>query len=228
MASGCSTLKSVFALNDKNEPNKPITNPFPDYSASKADSQSVFLRTKKGDRTVEVEFPDRNDNMSDFVLPVSPAFTDGGRTPAGGEDAGDENYQDRKPTSTDREITGNFPRGSAADEVEQRKIESELGLQAADDSTPQNDHSYLAALDHLKQIYRSGRYEVGLLEVDEMLKQYPTDPKLYQMRGTLLDRVGQPELALKSWNQALRYDPRNQALRRYIEKKRKIASVTKP
>jgi predicted RNA polymerase sigma factor len=42
------------------------------------------------------------------------------------------------------------------------------------------------------------------------------------MRGTLLDRLGYAELALKAWQEALELRPENATLRRFIERKRKV------
>jgi len=128
----------------------------------------------------------------------------------------------------DHEITHSFPQGSPTDEGERRSIEEGLGVMASEDSVPAADQSYLGALDHVKLLYRQGRYEAGLLELDGLIRQYPTSPKLHLMRGTLLDRVGQSELALKSWNQALRLDPKNASLRKFIERKDQRRSLASP
>ena len=98
----------------------------------------------------------------------------------------------------------------------------------SEDSAPAADYSYLAALDHIKQLYKGARYEAALLEIDELVRAYPTDPKIYEMRGTLLDRLGRGDLAIKSWNQALRFDPGNQSLRRFIERKQQKRSLASP
>lgn len=60
-----------------------------------------------------------------------------------------------------------------------------------------------------------------------MIKIFPTDAKLYEMRGTLLDRLERKELALRSWNQALRFDPSNQRLRKFLERKQLGKSLGK-
>jgi tetratricopeptide (TPR) repeat protein len=170
--------------------------------------------------------------MTDFVIPVSPAFRDtagGSRSPAssGGADAAgeDSSYRDRSPSASDRDIVGSLPQGLPEDQGKREDIEQGLGLVASDDSVPVRDKSYLASLDYVKQLYRAGRYEAGLLEIDGMIRLYPTDPQLHQMKGTLLDRIGKPELALKSWQQALRFNPKNVSLRHFIERREQRASL---
>lgn len=234
----CATTQSLLAISPTKETNQPIHNPFGDYYAPKsADSgEAMIFRSKKGDRSVEVQLPASTQQMSDLVIPISPAFKDEvkGRSPASSgagysmESGIDENYKQRGPTLSDREITQNLPQGLAQDESKRREIEQGLNLSPAPDNSPDHDKSYLAALDHIKQLYRSSRFEAALIEMDDLVRFYQTDSKLYEMRGTLLDRLGKPDLALKSWNQALRFDPSNQKLRRFVERKQNYRSLASP
>jgi tetratricopeptide (TPR) repeat protein len=217
---GCSSLKTFFAVEEKSQRNTPIINPFDNYSPSASHKENIVLRTKKGDRSVEVELPGGTADMTDFVMPVSPAFKDAPtRSPAGGAMDVDETYKDRTPSISDREITGNLPQVNGENDVDRREIETGLGVIPSEDSVPSSDKSYLASIDLIKQLYKHARFEAALLEVDGLLRSYPTDARLYEMRGTLLERVGRTELALKSWNQALQLNPRNESLRRFIERK---------
>jgi hypothetical protein len=234
--SGCSTMSSVFATDTASNPvnSAPIRNPFGEPSAqSKSETNpGVILRSKKGDRSVEVEFPKSNDDLNDFTIPMSPSFKDGGRSPASADGASPEAnpdaYKDRAPSLSDREIVSTFPQGLPEDKVKRSEIESGLGLVQSEDGVPERDSSYLAALDHVKQLYRTARYENALLEVDDLIRIYQTDPKLYEMRGTLLDRLGKADLALKSWNQALRFNPGNEPLRHFVERKQQRRSLASP
>ena len=78
LASGCSTLRSVFALDGKQKNQGPIHNPFDAYYPT-ASHENIILRTKKGDRSIEVELPNGSGQMSDFVVPMSPAFQEPSR-----------------------------------------------------------------------------------------------------------------------------------------------------
>ncbi len=245
LAGSCASVKGFFGADSNADLRKPIHNPFGDYySSPRTDpNQVVTLRTKKGDRSVEVELPGRNAEMSDFEIPLSPTFRDQmdgkGRSPAsmggadGGADGGqqqagltDERYMEKPISPADREILNSLPTARPQDEAKRRDIEQGLGLVPSDDQDPPaGAKSYLAVLDHIKQLYRTGRFEAGLLEVDDAISKYPTDPKLHSMRGTLLDRLGKEDLAIKSWNQALRFEPSNQNLRRFVERKQQKRSV---
>ncbi|MBI3534847.1 MAG: hypothetical protein HY072_05100, partial [Deltaproteobacteria bacterium] len=143
----------------------------------------------------------------------------------------DDRYKERQAGITDREITREFKPAMSSDndkEAKQREIESELGLVPADDTTPEHDKSYLAAVDHIKQLYRKNRHEAALIEIDDLLKLYPSDSKIYAMRGTLLHRIGKLDLALQSWNQALKLEPNNLSLKRFIERKQQKRSLASP
>jgi tetratricopeptide (TPR) repeat protein len=224
--SSCSTLRGMMGSDGTAERQAPINNPFGDYYyGPNANKESVILRTKKGDRSVEVELPGSTGAMTDFVVPVSPAFQDGGRPAMSADGATiDEKYMERHPSISDREITSHFNQAGAGNEAGRREVETGLGVMPAEDETPQHDRSYLAGIDHVKQLYRLARYEAALLEVDEMLRIYPTDAKLYEMRGTLFDRIGRADLAIKSWNQALRFDPANEALKRFVDRRQQTQS----
>lgn len=232
--SGC----AVFGYNDK-ERVKPIANPFYSYQGkTKGDpGQTMILRTKKGDRSVELEIPGDSERLSEFVLPLSPAFKDSGRFPASHRGNGgstgsddriesegtgglDDSYKNHSTSQSDREITQSFSHGSLEDQSKLREIEKGLNLNASEDDSPaEGNQSYLASLDHIKQLYKATRYEAALLEIDEMVRLYQTDSRLYEMRGTLLERLGRRELAMKSWSQALRFDPKNEVLRKFIDRK---------
>ncbi|MFL5815499.1 MAG: tetratricopeptide repeat protein [Bdellovibrionia bacterium] len=222
----CSSVRGIFAADTSKEENKPISNPFGDYEptlANNADpADTMIFRSKNGNKAVEVELSRANQGVTDFVLPVSGGSAS--RAPASAADdsavpAAENAYANLAPTRTDRELTRKFSQAPFEDEQKRSDIEKGLGLVQSEEMTPERQKSYLASMDHIKQLYRMGRYEAGLIEVDSMIHDFPTDPKLHEMKGTLLDRVGRRDLALKSWGQALRFNPGDQTLRRFIERR---------
>jgi|GEM_PF-1742099 len=232
LLAGClaALLHSACSSGPKYTVRHPIANPFPiewGYEGRNIGKDSVVLRTKKGDRAVEVEFPGDPGAFSDFVVPVSPAFSDGHPLRSRGESLSDEamgNWRDIKPTYSDREITSSFPKGPAAS-GQRRDLEDELGVLPPESPQPIRESSYLAALDHVKRLFRNGRYENALTQVDELLTLYPTDPRLHQMRGTLLDRTGQPDLAMRSWAEAIELDPSNMGLKKFVDRRRAVRTL---
>jgi hypothetical protein len=211
-APACSTVGTVFATNQK-KTDGPITNPFDGYNAGTTSENGTVFRTRKGDQSFEVAFPDQTSKLDQVSMPTRSAQ---------GEESipGDDPYKNRKPAIADREIAESFPKNGGEFENDRNDIEQTLGVMASTDSTPRADKSYLAGLDRIKRLYRDGRYEASLLEVEDLLVDFPTAPKLYEMRGTLLDRLGRGELAIRSWQQALRLEPKNASLKKYLDRKR--------
>lgn len=121
---GCSTVKSIFALDQPSAQQPPIQNPFDPQYGQTPSKDNVILRTKKGDRAVEVELPGDTGEMSDFVIPVSPAFRDDGRSIASSDGLIDERYHERTPGISDREIASTLPQAKSEDEGSRREIES--------------------------------------------------------------------------------------------------------
>jgi hypothetical protein len=230
----CASLGNALAINSK-PPSSRITSPFSDYHSGSEIAQNMILRTKKGDRTVELEIPGDVQSLSEFVIPLSPAFQGGDRGPASSKNQNtdatgmvDESYKNRAPSFSDRELRRDRSQGLPVDEQKRHDIEESLSLAPTEDSTPAASSSYLGGVDHIKQLYRLARFEAALVETDEMVRQYPTDATLYEMRGTLLDRLGKRDLALQAWNQSLRFEPNNIRLRKFIDRKQnaRIASGT--
>lgn len=208
----CSTVGAVFATNSK-KTDGPITNPFEGYNPGTNAENGTLFKTRKGDRSFEVTLPDQNSKLDEISMPTRAAGGDEGI-------AYDDPYKNRKPVTADREIAADFPKNGGEFENDRNEIEQTLGVMPSTDSTPHGDKSYLAGLDRIKRLYREGRYEASLIEVEDLLSDFPTSPKLYEMRGTLLDRLGRSELAIRSWQQALRLEPKNASLKKYLDRKR--------
>jgi tetratricopeptide (TPR) repeat protein len=227
----CASLSSALAINSK-PPSSRIASPFSSYQPGSETAQNMILRTKQGDRTLELEIPGDSNKLGEFALPLSPTFLGSDRGPASAKNRStdatgmlDESYKNRAPSLSDRELLHSRSQGFPADEQKRHEIEESLSLSPSEDSIPAASSSYLGGIDHIKQLYRLARFEVALVETDEMIKQYPTDATLYEMRGTLMDRLGRRELALQAWNQSLRFEPKNAGLRRFIDRKRN-ANIT--
>ncbi len=230
IGSGCASMKKIFAADNGSEESKPIHNPFGNFGAAEKEKYSnMILRTKQGDKSIEIELPRDDHSVNEFVVPMSPEYINEGRSPAsmggGGGNQMDSSYFAKTPTMTDREITRNFPKGNPEFEWERTQIEQGLGLTPSADETPDADQSYLAGIDKIKQLFMLRRYEAALIESDAMIRTYPTDPRLYEMRGTLLSRLGHEDLALKSWEQSVELNPTNESLKKFMGRRRSISSV---
>lgn len=224
-AHGCASLEGFFGTKKSYVESRPIENPF-GISHAPSTEEGMTLRTKNGDRSFEVQLPAER-GVSDVLVPMSPEYGIGGnRAPANELDS---RYESMKSQPSDREIAGTFTRTNPETDLRRSNIETGLGLKASDE-LPNMDQSFLAKVDVVKQLYKMGRYEAALLELDQLVRAYPTNAKLYEMRGTVFDRLGYRDLAMKSWKQALEFQPGNASLARLIEKRstqRSIASEVK-
>lgn len=72
--------------------------------------------------------------------------------------------------------------------------------------------SYLAGLAEVRELYRTRNYEVALVKLVELERQYPRDERLLAMKGSLYRQLGRAELARQAWEDVLKLNPDNQAV----------------
>jgi len=80
------------------------------------------------------------------------------------------------------------------------------------DKPPAAKASYLLTLARVKDMYRNRQYELALVELVELERQYPEDEHILSMKGSLAERLGQKQMAREAWQQALRINPYNLAI----------------
>jgi tetratricopeptide (TPR) repeat protein len=83
---------------------------------------------------------------------------------------------------------------------------------AASDTPDAAKPSYLLTLARVKDLYRTRHYELALVELVELEKQYPNDEHILSMKGSLYERLGNKNLARDAWQQALTLNPFNLAV----------------
>ena len=76
-----------------------------------------------------------------------------------------------------------------------------------DDKPPSAKASYLLTLARVKDLYRTRQYELALVELAELDRQYPDDEHILSMKGSLYERLGNKNLAREAWQQTLRINP---------------------
>jgi Flp pilus assembly protein TadD len=118
----------------------------------------------------------------------------------------------------DEESTGRDDKSDDGDEAPRGKAAKDAKKKAAADkpkpgqTPPANRPSYLLTLERVKELYRTRHYELGLVELVELEKQYPDDEHILSMKGSLYERLGNKALAREAWQQALRINPYNLAV----------------
>jgi hypothetical protein len=83
---------------------------------------------------------------------------------------------------------------------------------ASESGAPSGQASYLLTLARVKDLYRTHHYELGLVELVELEKQYPDDEHILSMKGSLYERLGNKNLARDAWQQVLTLNPFNLAV----------------
>lgn len=220
----CASVAPYFGVgNAEKEKTAKISNPF----NTQLTEPTTKVRAQKGSDVVEYEIPRSDDQYNSYEMSSTAALS-ASDSPFAQAEATPQEF--RKPTLSDYEIMAKAPKNSLESETDRREIEQGLGLESRDEPV-ESDRSYLAEVDGVKQLFRSSRFEAALLKVDELITLFPNQSQLYVMRGTLLERLGHADLAIKSWKQALRFDANNTRLKRVIEmreKRRGIASGGQP
>ena len=64
----------------------------------------------------------------------------------------------------------------------------------------------------IADLYRTRHYELGLVELVDLERQYPDDEHILSMKGSLYERLGNKNLAREAWQEALRLNPFNLAV----------------
>ena len=82
----------------------------------------------------------------------------------------------------------------------------------SEDEPAPTRRSYFRGIENVKRLYRAGRYEMAIIYLKELEQDYPEDPKLMSMMGTLYLKLGQEELAREYWERVLQIDPNNRTV----------------
>jgi tetratricopeptide (TPR) repeat protein len=72
--------------------------------------------------------------------------------------------------------------------------------------------SYLGSLAKVNEMYVGKKYELALIEVVNLEKEYPQDSRILSMKGSLYLKLGKHKLAREAWEKALQINPNDQAL----------------
>jgi tetratricopeptide (TPR) repeat protein len=111
------------------------------------------------------------------------------------EAAGDGDGDGAGPAAGERE-GGRNPRLAAATATAPRAA-----------ATPKS--SYLLTLAKVKDLYRTRNYEIALVELVALEREYPNDERILSMKGSLYEKVGRRQLAREAWEAVLAINPYN-------------------
>jgi tetratricopeptide (TPR) repeat protein len=72
--------------------------------------------------------------------------------------------------------------------------------------------SYLGSLARVNEMYAAKKYELALIEVVSLEKEYPQDARILSMKGSLYLKLGKVKLAREAWEKALQASPNDHGL----------------
>jgi hypothetical protein len=180
------------------------------YGADGQPSQRYVVRMTDGRREWEVEFPDAIFGSEVRV----PLRTGGYQMKLSGDKEGltgaDREIEEaeratRKKAKVDEDPMYGFvdeplpkapPRGSAGRTVDER-------------GRPVKKSSYLVGVAQIRQLYDSRNFEVALIQLVDLEKDYPNDEKLLAMKGSIYKKLGKTRLARTTWERVLVLNPDN-------------------
>src|SRR5262249_44507154 len=70
--------------------------------------------------------------------------------------------------------------------------------------------SYLLGVAQVRELYDSRNFEIALVHLVELEKEYPNDEKLLAMKGSIYRKLGKVKLAREAWERVLVLNPDNQ------------------
>jgi tetratricopeptide (TPR) repeat protein len=173
--------------------------------------QPFVVRSAVGAHEYTVEIPD-NAAKYDIQIPVAELAPrnaqDFGASPlAGGR-------RQSNPANTDKELVSALPDLGKSKSGKTEMLDAAFGVGKPEG--PIQSPSYTLGIARVNQHFKNRDFELALVELNNLLAFYPNSPKLLKMKGTLLVKTGNRELAMKSWQRALDLSPGDLALKTSI------------
>lgn len=194
-AVGCASGKRTIRIPESVVPN-PATR-----ERARSTVEPYVIKMSDGRRTWQIEIP-AYDATGAFqaVIPLDLAST--AATPVA------------PPTEADREVKASTPAGSEPAATSAGSAPAEAPG-AASRATP--GRSYLATLARVNELFRRRQYELALIDLVALDREYPDDERILEMKGTLYWKLGRRDLAREAWERVLALNPDNTAVAQALE-----------
>jgi hypothetical protein len=166
-------------------------------------SGRYVVRMTDGQREWEVEFPDAASGTEVRV----PLKGGGRQIKLSGEKSGltaADREMEAERTARARERDPDDPIYHLVD-VPTRKDGPKL-------KPPKPKQSYLVGVAQIRELYDSRNYEIALVHLVELEREYPNDEKLLAMKGSIYKKLGKVKLAREAWERVLVLNPDNQVV----------------
>jgi tetratricopeptide (TPR) repeat protein len=177
------------------------------------------IRMTDGQRDWEIQLPEIATAYEVKVpltgAPTSPLAVDMATMTSADREILEQSEASRRAPDDDDKNADNDDdkKGQRGDKSADKKGDKKsAGKPRAGQTPPAARPSYLLTLERVKELYRTRHYELGLVELVELEKQYPEDEHVLSMKGSLYERLGNKALARDAWQQVLRINPYNLAV----------------
>jgi tetratricopeptide (TPR) repeat protein len=174
------------------------------------EKKPFIIRSAIGASEYSVEIPD-DASRYDIQIPLAEL------APKGASDSLHRSGSGDRPlnaATTDKELVADLPALSKTKPSETAMMDAAFGVGAPEG--PVQSPSYSLGIAKVNQYFKERNFELALVEINNLLAFYPNSPKLLKMKGTLLIKTGNRDLAMKSWQRAMDISPNDLALRRSI------------
>ena len=170
--------------------------------------ERFVIRTRSGATEYVVEIPHAGRDY-DVEVPI-----------ARDTDHMEDKFRIKNPSVTDRELVSSMPKLGKATQSERALMDKAFGV--GEKGGPKQSPSYSLGLSKIKHLYKKGRNDYALIEINNLLTFYPTSVKLYKMKGTVLMKTRNFKLALRSWQRAAELAPQDVVIQRGIARLKRI------
>ena len=120
----------------------------------------------------------------------------------------------RQAHITDRELVSEMPKESPETRKSRKLVEKAFGM--ASSKKPRQPPSYSEGLVDIVHFYKRKEYEKALIETNQLLAFYPNSVRLLKMKGSILIKTGNYNIAIRSWNKAYSLRPNDKTLKKAI------------
>ncbi len=187
------------------------------------------IRSAVGETEYSVEIPE-NGGRYDIAIPLAEIS---GKPAPNGAFALGRNSKPINAATTDKELVAALPDVAKQKPDETSMLDGAFGVGTPEG--PVQSPSYTIGIAKVNQLFKEKNFELALIELNNLLAFYPNSPKLLKMKGTLLVKTGNRELAMRSWQRAYDLTPGDLALKRSIDRlnerilaERNARDLTKP
>jgi hypothetical protein len=180
-----------------------------DVIGQNAQNEKFVLKSTVGSTEYTIEIPDAARDY-DLVVPLADLQSTGkNQTP-------NPNERPTLPPSstTDKELVSEFPLMQGRSPEDTALTDAAFGVGSSEG--PTQAPSYSMKLAKITELYKQRQFEYALIEVNDLIAYYPNSPRLYKMKGTILVKLRNLELALGAWIRAAELDPMDGRIKKAI------------